>query len=89
MKSLGRLLLIAAGVAFLIACGVLWIALSHNTQQEFYGSELGVDWEGIATLWGTSFGLAFAVLAALLFVSKKVTRSFAHRKARAQATERQ
>jgi hypothetical protein len=89
MKSLCRVFLITVGLAFLIACGVLWIALSHNPQQEFYGSELGVDWEGIATLWGMSFGLAFAIFTALLFMSKMVTQSFTHRRANTQTTEPQ
>jgi hypothetical protein len=89
MNSLIRIFLIAVGLAFLIACGVLWIALSHNAQQEFYGSELGVDWQGIATLWGMSFGLAFGILAALLLMGMKLRQSLAHWKARARATERQ
>jgi ABC-type Mn2+/Zn2+ transport system permease subunit len=62
VKKLKRVLLIAAGLAVLFACGVLWIALSHNPQQEFYGSEIGVNWRGIVTLWGMSFVVAFAIL---------------------------
>jgi hypothetical protein len=89
MKSMSRILLVAVGLAFLIACGVLWIALLHNTQQEFYGSELGVDWEGIAVLWGAAFGLAFAILAALLLMGKNVVQSLARNKARARASDRQ
>ena len=69
-----RALPIIAGLAVLFACGVLWIALSHNPQQEFYGSELGVNWEGIVTLWGMSFVVVFAILAVLAWVIMKVTQ---------------
>ncbi|PTT93353.1 hypothetical protein DBR42_00130 [Pelomonas sp. HMWF004] len=64
-------LLIAAGLAALLASGFLWIALSHNPQQEFYGSELGVNWEGVATLWGMACAASFAILAALAWVITK------------------
>jgi len=65
---LKRALLIAAGLAMLFASYMLWIALSHNPQYEFYGSELGVNWEGIATLWGMSFIAAFAILVIVFFI---------------------
>ncbi len=89
MKSMRRALLIAAGVAALVACGVLWIALSHNPQQEFYGSELGVNWGGVTTLCGASFAVAFTILAALAWVITKVAQAMAGSKARAQASELQ
>lgn len=67
MKPLRHALLIAGGVAAPFACLVLWVALSHNPQQEFYGSEFGVNWEGIAVLWCASFTLVFVVIASLLW----------------------
>ncbi len=48
--------------ALLFAGGVLGIALDHNPQGAFYGSELGTDWAAIAFLFVTSFLLAFLPL---------------------------
>jgi len=60
-----RALLIATGPAVLVACFMLCTALGHNPQGEFYGSELGVNWEGIASIWVSWFVVVFVVFAVL------------------------
>jgi uncharacterized membrane protein YbhN (UPF0104 family) len=72
VNLLKRALPITLGLAMLFACCVLAIALSHNPQQEFYGSELGINWAVIATLWGASFVAAFAVLAVLVWMIAEI-----------------
>ena len=59
--------LIAAGLAVLFASGVLWIALSHNPQGEFYGSEFGVNWKGIIALWCLFSAVGFAIFEILIW----------------------
>jgi len=63
-----RALLIAAGPAVLVACFMLCAALEHNPQGEFYGSELGVNWEGVAAIWVSWFVVVFVVFAVLAWV---------------------
>ena len=69
-----RLVYLAISLFSLIFAGsVLWIALEHNPQYEFYGSELGTDWVAITTLFVTYFFLSFSplfLLAWLIFLKK-------------------
>jgi phosphate/sulfate permease len=65
-------------IAAVVASGLCWIALEHNPQQEFYGSELGVNWMGIVVLWLAPFIgslLAFSVLAFVLRWLIRVAKS--------------
>lgn len=50
-----------------IASGILWIALDHNPQGGFYGSELGVNWSGMVVLWACIFATSFVILGALVW----------------------
>ena len=74
LKTLKYALLIAAGLAVVFACGVLWIALSHNPQGEFYGSELGVNWSGIIALWYIYFAVGLVTFAVLAWVIIKMVQ---------------
>ena len=60
-RTLRYAFLTAASLAALFASIVLWIGLEHNPQGEFYGSELGINWEGIFSLWSIPFVAAFIV----------------------------
>ena len=68
MKTLKYTWLIAISLAVLFACGVLWIALSHNPQGEFYDSEFGINWKGIIALWCVFFAVGFAISEILIWV---------------------
>lgn len=57
-------------LAVLFASTVLWIALRENSQQEFYGSELGIAWWDILSLWCIAFAEAFVGPAVVLIVVK-------------------
>ena len=63
--------MVIAAISIGIASGALWIALSHNPQGEFYGSELGLNWTGILTLWGVTFIATFALLSILTWMAIK------------------
>ena len=67
--------LTAASLAAVFASIMLWIGLEHNPQGEFYGSELGINWEGIFSLWSISFGAVFIatfpIFVALVYIITK------------------
>lgn len=69
-----RVIMAIAAISIAIASGTLWIALSHNPQGEFCGSELSVNWTGILTLWGAAFLVAFALVAAVTWAIVKAWR---------------
>lgn len=70
IKSRGCLAVCLASLAF--AAGVLWVALEHNPQGEFYGSELGIDWPAILFLFFIYFLLAFLSLFSLAWLVGRV-----------------
>ena len=73
-KMMKHPLLVAAGLAALVASYVLWFALEHNPQGRFYGSERGIEWGQIAGVWGSWFVVAFAVFGVLSWVITKAAR---------------
>lgn len=65
MKLKRNILLGVVLASLAIASCILWIALDHNPQGEFYGSELGVNWRGIALLWVGTFAIVLIILGGL------------------------
>lgn len=77
MKSIFVVYLTAAIISVLFASSVLWVACIHNPQQEFYGSELGVNWAGLIVLWIASFGLIFITLCLVVWLILKIMAKMA------------
>jgi len=70
MSAARRAFWLALALSVMFASAILWIALRENSQQEFYGSELGIAWWDIFSLWFMSFALAFAGPALVLIAVK-------------------
>lgn len=58
-----------------LASIMLWLALTHNPQGAFYGSELGTDWAGIVFLWTAWFAICLVPLAAAIWLAFRLRRA--------------
>lgn len=76
MKLMRRFHFVVGLVSLLAAIGMLWIALSQNPQQEFYGSELGVDWISLFAIGACTLVASFLLLCAPLWLALGITRIF-------------
>jgi len=70
MSAMRWALCVALALSMLFASTILWIALSENSQEEFYGSEFGTQWVYIFTLWFAAFFWAFIGPAVVLITVK-------------------
>lgn len=65
-------ILIGAIFALFVSGFFLWIALVHNPQGEFYGSELGVAWGSILALWAGAFFPSWFSFVFVAWVCRKI-----------------